>query len=129
MTTLKQIKEINTLEELESLGMSVFYDISHRGGGVGFYGGELSEHFKINPSLLPNKFGAYCNYLGGGIRGSITQSDFSDTVQGRKRALLEALSEACVRVYNDIENDMGMNETEDDDGEIVWDALATKQAM
>jgi hypothetical protein len=78
--------------------------------------------------LLPNKFGAYCNYLGGGIRGSITQSDFSDTVQGRKRALLEALSEACVRVYNDIENDMGMNETEDDDGEIVWDALATKQA-
>jgi hypothetical protein len=108
--------------------MLIFYNISYRGGGVGFYGGELSKHFKINQSLLPNKFGAYCNYLGGGVRGSITQSDFSENVQGRKRKLLEALSEACIRVYEDIENEMGMNDTEDEDGETMWDALATKGA-
>jgi hypothetical protein len=126
MVTLKQLKNVQTYDDLDALGVGrIICDISHRGGHIGFFGLSISEKFKINPNHLPYKFGAFCNYLGGGIRGSITGSGFSPLVTGRKEKLLTALAETCVRVYQNIEDESGLNETEDDDGETVWDAVAT----
>ena len=129
MITLKQIRNIQTFEDLELLGIGrIDYDISYRGGYLGFYNTSIAETFNINPNLLPGKFGAYCNYLGGGIRGTVNASDYSDKITGRKAKLLDELGLACVRVYENIENESYLNETEDEDGETNWDALATEAA-
>ena len=129
MTTLQKIKEVNTLEELENLGIGkVFYDISHRGGGVGFYSNDVSNFFGVSDYHLPNKFGAGCNYLGGGIRGSVYASNFDNEIQGEERELLEELGQACVRVYIDLENESGLNDEEDEYGETNWDAKGTNLA-
>ena len=128
MVTLDKLKSVNTLEELETLGIGkVFIDISHRGGGIGFYSNDVSEHFGVPEFYLPRKFGAGCNYLGGGIRGSIFPSNFDDQIQGEERELLEELGNACVRVYEDIENENGLNDDEYEDGDTNWDAIATKK--
>ena len=42
--------------------------------------------------------------------------------------MLDALLEAFVRVYENIENEEGLNSEEDETGETNWDALATKSA-
>ncbi len=126
MVTLKQLKNVQTYDDLNELGVGrAYYEVGYRGGNIGFYGSDISTHFGVRETLLPRMFGAFCNYLGGGIRGSITGSGFSPLVTGRKEKLLTALAEACVRVYQNIEDESGLNETEDDDGETVWDAVAT----
>jgi len=119
--TLTNLKKIYRLEELNSLDMGkAFYDIGHRGGHLGFRGVDVANRLGINPLLLPISFGVYCNYLGGGVRGVLVVSDFNVNVKGRKRQLLEAIGQACRRVYNDIELELGVLDE--------WDEIATKQA-
>lgn len=127
MVTMKQLKKASTIEDLEDLEIgSVYCDISHRGGGIGFYGSDVAEHFDVDQTLLPPKFGAGCNYLGGGLRGSIFPSNFSPKIKGEKEMLLRELANACVRAYKNAENETGMNDETDEDGETNWDALGTK---
>jgi len=122
---LKDIRNAQTIEDLEVLGLgSVYCDISYRGGGLGFYASNVAEAVGVSVGDLPSKFGAGCNYLGGGVRGSIFSSNFNPSVTGRKRQLLEAIAEACVRVYENLENEESMNDDSDD--EPNWDARATK---
>ena len=129
MTTLTKLKKVNSIEELEALKIGLlFYDIGCRGGNVGYSGATIAEHFNIGERLLPSKFGAYTNYLGGGIRGAITTSSFDTRITGRKLSLLTALAEACKRAYQNAEDEAGMNDEQDDDGEINWDAKATNAA-
>jgi len=119
--TLTNLKKINTLEELNLLDMGkAFYDIGHRGGHLGFRGIDVANRLGINPLLLPTSFGVYCNYLGGGTCGALVVSDFNVNVKGRKRQLLEAIGQACRRVYNDIELETGVFDE--------WNELATNQA-
>ena len=131
MLTLKQIKQVNTYEDLEGLGIGrVYCDISDRGGGIGFYAKDIADYFNVNDYDLPSKFGAGCNYLGGGIRGSIFASTFSKRIwENSKKTgiILEALAEACVRVYENLENESQLND-EEIDGETNWEALGTKQS-
>jgi hypothetical protein len=109
MVTMKELKKVNTYEDLENLGIGrVYCDISYRGGGIGFYQEDVARYFGIANEHLPGKFGAYCNYLGGGLRGSICVSSFSDKVYGiseKTGKLLEELQEACRRVYENIDNE------------------------
>lgn len=127
MITLKQLKKVKTYEDLEGLGIGrVYCDISHRGGGVGFYGSDIANTFEVSEGDLPGKFGAGCNYLGGGLRGSIFTSDFSNRITGRKARLLVGLAKACVRVYKNIENECELNNEEYPDGDTNWDAIGTK---
>lgn len=115
MLKIADLKKVKTYEDLENLGIGRIYcDISHRGGGIGFYSDDVRNYFDnfglyIDSVDLPNKFGAYCNYLGGGIRGSICVSGFNDKLwqKGTKRIarLLEELQEACRRVYENIDNE------------------------
>jgi hypothetical protein len=124
---LKDIRNAQSIEDLENLGLgSVYCDISYRGGGLGFYSSKVAEVIGLSESDLPSKFGAGCNYLGGGIRGSIFPSGFNTEIQGRKKQLLETIAEACVRVYKNLETESGMND--DDDDEQNWEAIATQAA-
>lgn len=128
MTTLKQLNSVQTLSDLEALKIgNVIYDLSFRGGYLGFHGWEVAEHFKLDMFYLPRKFGAYCNYLGGGVRGAVSPSDFG-AVPKKKSDLLKALGEACVRVYINLENEDSMNDEVDSEGETNWDAIATNKA-
>ena len=126
---VKDLKKVNTYEDLENLGIGrVYCDIGHRGGGVGFYADDVANWLNIAVEYLPSKFGAGCNYLGGGIRGSIFASDFSDKVTGRKAKLLTELGLACVRVYENLENGSGLNDEEYPDGDKNWETEGTKKA-
>lgn len=129
MVTLKQIKAIHTLEQLEALNLGrVICDISHRGGGLGFWSDDVAKHFKVLVDHLPNKYGAGCNYLGGGIRGSIFVSGFSEAITGRKAQLLKELGLACVRVYKAIEDEQNLNDELSEDDQINWEAMGTNAA-
>lgn len=129
MIKLTELKKVNTYEDLENLGIGTVYaDISHRGGGVGFYSNDVASEFEVSEGDLPRKFGAGCNYLGGGLRGSIFASSFSDRITGRKAKLLSELASACVRVYENIENGSGLNDEEYPDGDTNWEAKGTNQS-
>ena len=126
MITIKQIKKAQTISDLENLGIgSLKYDISYRGGHLGFSNSDVASAIGISYADLPNYFGAYCNYLGGGIRGAICTSDFNGNISGRKRQLLVEIAEACKRVYENIENEAGLNDDYNDDGDTNWNAKAT----
>jgi len=103
---IKELKKVKTYNDLEDLGIGKIYsNISYRGGGIGFYSSDVAMFFDVNEYQLPSKFGAACNYLGGGLRGSIYASDFSKEITGRKAKLLNELASACVRVYKNIDNE------------------------
>lgn len=120
--TIAKLKKVQTLEQLEALGLQgLTYDVGGRGGHVGFHSDMVAEQLKVKGEL-PRKIGAYTNYLGGGVRGSILRSE--NNLFGKKGELIDALVDACVRVYMDIENEAGLNEDEEDD----WDAKATRAA-
>ena len=111
MIKMADLKKVKTYEDLEGLGIgSIICDVSYRGGNLGFRGSDIAREFDIAEGDLPRNFGCGCNYLGGGLRGSIFASDFSDRVIGKKRQLLEALGKACIRVYEAIDHE----EVEDD---------------
>lgn len=129
MKATKDLKAVNTIEDLENLVIgAVDYEIGYRGGHCGFRGVDVAEHFEVSEYHLPIKFGAFCNYLGGGMRGSICGSGFSNKIAKRKAKLLIELENACKRVYENIENYGGLNDDEDEGGEINWDTKATKGA-
>jgi hypothetical protein len=127
MLTKKKLNAIQTLEELQTIGR-VRVDIGYRGGTMGISSSEVSDQLGIPDELMPRMLGAFVNYLGGGIRGSIQSSTYSNEITGKKKELLDALLEAFVRVYENIENEEGLNSEEDETGETNWDALATKSA-
>jgi len=122
MVTKKQLNNIYTLEDLQSIG-NVLGDIGHRGGKVGISSDIVSEELNIPSHLLPGMIGAYVNYLGGGLRGSIQTSSYSTEIVGKKKELLDLLLEACVRVYENLEDESGLNDVEYEDGDTNWDAL------
>jgi len=128
---IKKVKAVETPEDLLVLFGKEYFDkidISHRGGAIGFCGKTISDFTDINEDLLPNNFGAYCNYLGGGLRGTINKSDFSDEVKGKKRELLNELGEALIRCYNYYEQDAGLQEETDQEGETNWENSGTNKS-
>lgn len=128
MITLKKLNAVQTLDDLQKLNIgNVDYDLSHRGGYLGFKDTDVANSLNVDGGLLPNKFGAYCNYLGGGMRGSIVGSNFDKRITGNKAKRLEALANACVRVYKDMEDEAALND-EDVEGDVNWDAIATNAA-
>ena len=130
MDKLKQIKQVQTIEDLEALGIGrLEYEIGHRGGTLGFNGLDVLNYLGIE-GRIPGKFGAHCNYLGGGIRGSVCHSAQSIPEDHPHKGVKEliALGEACKRAYINAENECGLNDDECPDGDTNWDAQATKGA-
>jgi len=126
--TLAQLNKAHTIEDLNALGMGkVTYEIGYRGGHLGFRAFDIMEVLGVEEGDLPRGYGAYVNYLGGGVRGSITASGFNrETITGAKAKWLNVLALACIRVYENAEGDM--NNEQDEDGEPNWDAMATNKA-
>ena len=114
---------------LQALGIgNLDYDIGHRGGTLGFRGGDVAAAFGIDENLLPGHVGAFVNYLGGGLRGSICTSTYSKEITGKKKELLDELLAACKRAYESLENGSGLNDDEYPDGDTNWEAQGTKAA-
>lgn len=125
---LQKVKGANTVDDLQELGIgNMIVDMGGRGGGLGFRGADVARALDLDEGMLPRSFGAGCNYLGGGLRGSIFPSGFSKAVTGEKAEMLSELAKACVRAYENAENDSGMNDEQDADGDTNWDALGTKK--
>lgn len=126
-----ELKKINTYEQFEALckkyGLVSIVDIGGRGGKLGVHGSTLASAIGVREYSIPNKVGAYCNYLGGGLRGAICCTDGFENhgVPKRKAELLNAFSEMCKRVYQNIEDEDGMNDEVDGDGETNWEAKGT----
>ncbi|NQT22342.1 MAG: hypothetical protein HQ579_02770 [Candidatus Omnitrophica bacterium] len=124
---LKNVKSCETVESLGALGIGeLVYDIGCRGGSLGFYGSDVAEFAGCSESDLPGKYGCYCNYLGGGVRGAVVASGYSGKVGAKAAKLLDAIAEACKTAYVNAEN--GLNDEVYEDGDINWDALATQSA-
>lgn len=116
------------------------YEISHRGGKYGAAVDDVigalfpticdsySNVYQKIKNLLPNKIGAWVNYLGGGLRGSICRSDYSKELPAKYAKRIDAFTRECKRRYLEIENGEGLNDTEDADGETNWDALGTNRS-
>jgi hypothetical protein len=127
MKNLKDIKKCKTVEDLKALGIGeVVYNIGGRGGNLGFYGSNVAEFVGCSEQDLPGKFGCYCNYLGGGIRGAVVASGYNNNVSTKVAKLLEAIAKVCKIAYINAEN--GLNNETFDDGDTNWDALATQSA-
>jgi hypothetical protein len=126
-----ELKKINTYEQFEALckkyRLYPVVDIGGRGGKLGVDGANLAVEVGVKEYHIPSKVGAYCNYLGGGLRGAICCTDGFENhgVPKRKAELLNAFSEMCKRVYQNVEDEDGMNDEEDEDGETNWEALGT----
>ena len=125
--TTSMNKYYKKLIELEG-GNEVEWDISHRGGNYGVRAktalelvGWLGEY----DHYLPRNFGAYVNYLGGGLRGSICKSDFNKDTPTKYAKELNKLADACARRYKEIEDSAGLNSETDQDGETNWEAMGT----
>jgi hypothetical protein len=113
-SVLTELKKITTWEDWDAFtkrhGLSRIVDISHRGGKLGVYATDFINKFlkKTEVHDLPTKIGAYCNYLGGGMRGSILTSDYDRMENKADEKIVEAFLEACVRAYNDAESEEGV---------------------
>lgn len=126
LTRVKEAGDIVELAKVLDIDFGrVYIDISHRGGGIGFYGSDIAETLKMDEYSLPNKFGAGCNYLGGGMRGAIFASDYNKEITGKTADLLDAIASKCVQIYEDLENEDQMNEEMDEEGDINWEARGT----
>jgi len=126
--TLKEINSIQSPEDFEEiLGFSLStIEVSHRGGGVGFSCFDAEKFLEIDSDFLPRNNGVYCNYLGGGLRGSICLSTYSPKITGKKKIQLDAILQACKRIYLNLESPL--NDEEYSDGEINWEAVGTAAA-
>ena len=123
---IEKLKAVNTVEDFAELGLDrPIYEIGGRGGNFGFSGQSVGNLLDIDPDYLPRNLGAYCNYLGGGLRGAIVVSNYSKSITGEKKALLDEFLAACKRVYQNIEDESGMN-SDYEDGETNWEAAGTK---
>ena len=128
-TLLQKINKTQTPEQLcEVLDLEfVEADVSYRGGNLGFSGADIADLVGVDECLLPSKFGVYCNYLGGGLRGSVCASGFSVDIPEKKAEILDTISNACKIAYEYYENQDHLNDDEYPDGETNWEAEGTKK--
>lgn len=108
MKTLITKKMVNTIFTIDQLKIKIPIhwsgDVGHRGGYLGCNSLELCNYLGLSNNPLPNKFGVYVNYLGGGLRGSLCKSMY----QGVNRQIsiqLDRLHEILITIYTNIEEE------------------------
>ena len=119
----------NKILELENDG-KVDYDVNYRGGHYGLSRSDVADLLGLGgyADYLPSKVGAFCNYLGGGLRGSITVSDYNKNLPKKYVLKVIAFTNACKKRYKEIEDGIGLNDDEDANGETNWDAWGTARS-
>lgn len=90
----------------------------------------IDDPYEKKVTMLPPKIGAGYNYLGGGVRGAIfcTYGFMEHGFTEKDANRLDALAEACMDMVEWLENQSGMNDETDENGEPNWDAMATNSA-
>lgn len=131
---MKHIKKVNeAIGNLVAAG-KVDYEVSYRGGHYGFDSGYVVDELfpqisdEVREKILdfmPRKFGAACNYLGGGLRGAIFASDFDSKMPEKYADPLRIFARVCVTKYKEMEDEMHLNDEEYPDGETNWEAMGT----
>jgi hypothetical protein len=115
----------------------ISYDISYRGGTCGVDSETLCKVLFSDKGYekaidisaeLPGKTGVYCNYLGGGLRGSLLSSPFDRVSLKYARERIEGFIQACRDFYDLCEMENGLQDEEYPDGETNWDNMATNAA-
>ncbi len=116
---------------------SIDCDISYRGGTYGAAADKVVatlfstliayRQYEI-VQMLPNKVGVHCNYLGGGLRGTINRSDYDKKMPAKYAKRLDAFTRECKKRYLEIENCTGLNEEEYPDGDTNWEAMGTNRS-
>lgn len=108
---MKNMREL--LVRMEGDGR-ISYEIGHRGGWYRTTSSTLVEELfrKHSPASralmlekMPQNFGAFCNYLGGGIRGAVCRSSFSEELPKSIKAKLDDFGKECVRRYLELERE------------------------
>ena len=114
MKTNKIYELVRKMEEANELE----YDIGHRGGTYGARAAKVIDALgmtNVSAEMLPNKTGVYCNYLGGGLRGTVnvlaTASEMvAHGVPKNAAKKIEAFAQACKQRYEEIEQDWANDE-------------------
>lgn len=128
-------KIVKFLLEAEESG-KLDIDIGYRGGHYGlradavveFLFGDSNDGAKENiVNLLPEKVGVFCNYLGGGLRGSISGGGYNENLPAYVKKLIDKFVKCCKERYLEIESGTGLNEEEDENGEKNWDAIGSNR--
>jgi len=136
MNNSKKITVREIVQNLENENR-IQYEISHRGGTYGANAGDVVSALfptlsddKIDKiiNLLPNKVGVHCNYLGGGLRGSINRSDYAKELPAKYAKRIDTFTRECKNRYLAIENGEGLNNEEYPDGDTNWDAIGTNRS-
>lgn len=105
---------------------TIVYEIGRRGGHYGATRKNIMAWLNIPEDmaeLLPNMIGAYCNYLGGGLRGAIVRSDYNEELPAKIAKKIDAFTEACAKRYLKIEEDWAKDEESYTD---EWNEAGTK---
>jgi hypothetical protein len=125
----------DTFSRLMAKG-KIAYDIGYRGGSCGIDSYELclalfeekgTEKVEEISSCLPSKTGVFCNYMGGGLRGSICHSPFNRVKYAYAKERIEGFIQACNEFYNACEESEGLQDAEYPDGDTNWDVLGTNK--
>ena len=130
----KTVKQIVLELEQEN---RIEYEISHRGGTYGAAAGDVitalfptlsDDKAQEIENFLPSKVGVHCNYLGGGLRGTINRSDYAKELPAKYAKRIDSFTRECKARYLAIENGAGLNDAEDADGETNWEAIGTNKS-
>lgn len=115
-----EVKKINSFHSWKAFckkhELMPIWDISHRGGVLGVYKGMFMQKLltkKTEDWMLPPKVGVYCNYLGGGLRGSVQGGGYNEAVPESDAELIDLWADACKRAY------LSAEQMEDEDGEVI----------
>jgi len=136
MNNSKKITVREIVQNLENENR-IQYEISHRGGTYGANAGVIVSALfptlsddKIDEivNLLPNKVGVHCNYLDGGLHGSINRSDYAKELPAKYAKRIDAFTRECKNRYLAIENGEGLNDEEYPDGDTNWDAIGSNRS-
>jgi hypothetical protein len=127
---IKKLNAANTPDELTAaIGFEMNAgDISYRGGNLGYSAWLIADLLDIDEDDLPRNYGCYCNYLGDGIRGAICASGYNKSITGINASALDAIADACIRMYNYYEQEAGLQAEEDEDGGTNWDNMGSNMS-
>lgn len=121
------LKKSQNLSEtlLRELGIRIYYDIGGRCGHYAVSGEALANAIGIPDWQLTAKVGVYHNYLGGGIKGALIETEFSKVSDDKAKTIVQNVINWCRQRFEDLEAEMY---EDDDSDETDWDREATLAA-
>lgn len=120
------LKKSQNLSEtlLQELGIRSFWEVGGKCGHYAVNGEDLANAIGIPDWQLTPKVGVYHNYLGGGIKGALIETEYHKVTNAKAAAIVENVIKWCRQRFEEIEAEM----YDDDDAETNWEREATLAA-